>query len=429
MNQVSGLHAPAAMPPPAPAGNERAHLDWAHPRGMLSLSIVNFLLRVVTLGLYHFWGKTEVRRRIWSAVRLNGEPLVYTGTGRELLTGFLLIFAGVVVPTMLISFGMVLLAGPGSPWLGVFQAALYTLFFFLTGFAIHRAQRYRLSRTQWRGIRGGMQGSAWSYAGTYFWTALLIPFTLGWIIPWRATRLQRQLVNDMRFGTRPLRFSAPAGPLYGRFVGLWFGGILIYGGFAAAVTAIFWPGFMRARELGLPFVPKATEVGLAILAFLLFSLLYGLVSAWYRAGMMNHFAAHTSFEGARFRASATAPGLIWLSISNFLIVLCGGIAATLGLMLLLGAGVGGMMAAMGRGWQDLGAMSQLAAQGLPVLMLIVGLAGLGILLPIAQARSARYFVEHLALDGELPVAAIVQGAEDDIRRGEGLAQAFDVDAF
>ena len=107
------------------------------------------------------------------------------------------------------------------------------------------------------------------------------------------------------------------------------------------------------------------------------SLLYGLISAWYRAGMMNHFAAHTAYEGVRFKGHADAPSLIWLAATNFLMVLI----------------------------------------------------TLGLLTPLAQARSARYFVQRLSLEGTLPLAAITQGAEDNIKRGEGLAQAFDVDAF
>ena len=41
--------------------------------------------------------------------------------------------------------------------------------------------------------------------------------TLGWILPWRATKLQSLLSNDMRFGNRPFRFTARSGPLYGPF--------------------------------------------------------------------------------------------------------------------------------------------------------------------------------------------------------------------
>ena len=79
-------------------------LGWSQPAGMVGLSVKNFLLRIVTLGIYGFWGKTEVRKRIWSGIRLNGEPLQYSGTGKELFLGFLVIFGVVVLPTMLVSF-------------------------------------------------------------------------------------------------------------------------------------------------------------------------------------------------------------------------------------------------------------------------------------------------------------------------------------
>ena len=47
---------------------------------------------------------------------------------------------------------------------------LYLLFFLVVGNAMYRAQRYRLSRTEWRGIRGGLVGSPGAYGWTYFWT-------------------------------------------------------------------------------------------------------------------------------------------------------------------------------------------------------------------------------------------------------------------
>jgi hypothetical protein len=38
-------------------------------------------------------------------------------------------------------------------------------------------------------------------------------------------------------------------------------------------------------------------------------------------------------------------------------------------------------------------------------------------------------IENLSIEGEVPLAGISQGADQGIKRGEGLAQAFDVDAF
>jgi len=83
-----GKTGPAEAPP-----GEPLELSWHNAQGnILGLALFNFALRVATLGIYHFWGKTEVRKRIWAASRLQGEPLEYTGTGWELFLGFVIVF-------------------------------------------------------------------------------------------------------------------------------------------------------------------------------------------------------------------------------------------------------------------------------------------------------------------------------------------------
>ncbi len=426
MQDTDGRAAPI---PPTESGAVR--LSWKEPAGILALSIVNFLLRIMTLGVYHFWGKTEVRHRIWSSARLNGEPLAYTGTGRELLMGFVLVFAVVVLPTAVLSFVAALILGPSG--IGVIQLMVMLVFYYLTGVAIHRAQRYRLTRTEWRGIRGGMSGNAWRFGWTYLWTAFLIPLSLGWIIPWRATKLQSRLTNDMRFGNRPFQFAAVSGPLYPRFVFLWIGSFFTLALIGATIfTAVLPLGLNPATlEQGVPPSPNklmllgAMVYGLMFVGFLI----YAMLSAWYRAGVMNHFAAHTSFEGARFQGSATAPSMIRLAVGNFFILVIGAAVAGALTSTVLGIGVLGVVAATG-GWSD-GALGlpQWVLQAIPTLTLIVVVAGFGALVPVTQTRSARYFVQRLSLNGTIPLAAIGQAAKDDIKRGEGLAQAFDVDAF
>jgi uncharacterized membrane protein YjgN (DUF898 family) len=373
----TGAHAAAS----GGVGGEPLALTWKQQSGLIGLSIVNFLLRIVTLGIYHFWGKTEVRRRIWSAIRLNGEPLEYTGTGKELFLGFLVVLAVVFLPLMLGVLAVTFIFGPDSLAAALFQTLIYVAAFFLIGVAMHRALRYRLSRTRWRGIRGGLEGSSWGYAWTHFWTALLIPLTLGWIMPWRATKLQRELSSDMRFGNRPFRFEARSGPLYGPFAILWIGCVILF----AAVGAVVGIGVQitastvdpATLQPGQP-MPLDPMLGLTIFGTIVAAyILFGIMMAWYSAAKMNHFAAHTHYEGATFKGNATAGSLIWLIISNLLILTF----------------------------------------------------TLGLLAPVAQARAARYFVERLSIKGAVPLAQIVQRAEDPMRRGEGLAQVFDVDAF
>lgn len=351
-------------------------LGWAGTHGLAGLAVVNFLLKIMTLGLYGFWGKTEVRRRIWSAIRVEGEPFEYTGHGRELIVGFMVVFGVVMLPAIVLT-ALATLFGSAAVS-GTVQAALYLLFALLYGIGAYRAQRYRLARTRWRGIRMRLAGSSWTYGWTYFWTLLLLPPTLGWIAPWRTTRLQRMMTRNTSLGDRPLRFTASSGALYARYAILWIGTALILLAVFAVIGAELTA--LTRKHGNLVHLPEAAQMrlgGVVAATAAVAYLLYGIVAAWYRARVINHFAANTHFENARFAGSASAGGLVWLAVTNTLMV-----------------------------------------------VLTVGILG-----PVAQARQTRYLVEHLRIEGEVDLAAIGQAPDDGLTRGEGLAQAFDFDAF
>ena len=59
----------------APPAGEPIRIDYVPRDGLLRLTIINFLLGIVTLTIYRFWAKTNVRRHIWRCVHINGEPL------------------------------------------------------------------------------------------------------------------------------------------------------------------------------------------------------------------------------------------------------------------------------------------------------------------------------------------------------------------
>jgi hypothetical protein len=126
---------PALAPLP---GVSAPRISWVNPPGgFAGLSILNGVLRILTLGVYHFWGKTEVRQRIWSAVRIDGEPLEYRGTGGELLRGFLVVFCLILLPMGVASLGASLL-GPVPH--AIYSFALWALLLLLSGIGIHRAR-------------------------------------------------------------------------------------------------------------------------------------------------------------------------------------------------------------------------------------------------------------------------------------------------
>lgn len=413
-------------PPFAPPARSALHVSWLQPPGLFALSATNFVLRFLTLGLYSFWGKTEVRKRIWSAVRIEGEPLQYTGTGKELFLGFLVIFGVILLPISLTSFGIAMYFGPESPASSIFSLLLYPIIFILIGIGTYRAQRYRLSRTVWRGIRGSLVGRDVHYAWTYFWSALLIPMTLGWITPWRSTELQKILTRDMRFGDRAFTFDANPGPLYSRFAVLWVASLFIVIAAIAILgfnidTSMFKPDGLGEDKQDPVQAVKFIALIYAVLTLAFFC--YYVLSAWYRSQAINHFANHTHFEGATFKSTVTGLGLVRVAIGNFFLNVAGWTIG-FGLFALLMAPMA-MMAKGGSVAADLEGLKFVAI----TLGILVLVASSGLFSPIIQGRIMRYLVQNLSIEGTVPLGDIAQGAAQQLSRGEGLAQAFDIDGF
>jgi len=369
MTQTAVAVVDSAAPLPSPP-----RISWSEQaQSWLSLSLVNGALRILTLGLYHFWGKTETRQRIWQAVRIDGEPLEYRGTGGELLRGFLIVFLVILLPVSILGIVVPIALDAYPSAQGSYNLVVWAFLLSLSGLGMHRARRYRLSRTAFRGIRGGLAGASTPFAWTYIWTLLLVPLTLGWIYPYRALLLHRALTQASRFGDAPFTFTGKASALYRRFWVVWVAGAVL-GALSFGIIGVL--GNLATRPGGLRDFLFRDWMG--IVAILLGAyFLFGLVYAWYAAGRLNYFASRTHLGGATFRLNATVPSYMWLTASNFLL----------------------------------------------------RVFSLGFLSPIAEARAMRYIVERLSIEGAIPWAQIAQNPDALVKRGEGLAEALNVDAF
>ena len=322
---------------------------------LIGLGLINGILKIFTLGLYTFWGKTEVRRRIWSFTRINGEPLSYSGTGRELFLGFAIAFFVFILPSLLGAIAVSMLFAGSKSALAIYQGIFYLVVFLIIGNAMYRAQRYRLSRTAWRGIHGALIGSPQRYGWAYFWTlaapiavigliaglvawqasiqsgialAMLGCIAALWIFPWRANKLQRMLTTDTRFGDRPLTYDGTPGPLYKRYFFAWAGtALLCFAGIVGASYHAVTTGIVEKIGAKIPLDALEILTFIAIAAGTLLTV--AMVTAWYRASQMNHFARHTHFEGGTFRLDAKGSSLMWLVLSNWLITSLGLLAGVL----------------------------------------------------------------------------------------------------
>jgi uncharacterized membrane protein YjgN (DUF898 family) len=372
------LSTPSPVAPAAPGGVPVTIAFEGDPWSLAGLGVFNFFLSIITLGIYGFWGRTEVRRRIWSSVRLNGEPLEYTGRGKELFLGFIIVFGCFLLPLSLLVFAVQILAGPEFAPLVLLP--FYIIFPFLFGLAVYRTRRYRLSRTRWRGIRGALVGSPASYAWGHYWTMLASFFAGGWLTPWRANYLYRRITNDTRFGDRAFVYKGQAGPLYPPFALAWLGGIVVlmlYTGMIFGYIGMNPERFTAPAETGQPFQLTWLENLGLFASVILLIFIYALFAGWYNARMLNQFTNNTKYQGLSFKLNVKIWGLVWLFVSNQLI----------------------------------------------------SILSLGMLTPVAEARSAKYVIDHMSTEGLLDVDGIAQSQAALDKSGEGLAEAFDVDAF
>jgi uncharacterized membrane protein YjgN (DUF898 family) len=365
---------PTTSPP------ETLNFTYVPRKGLLKLTIVNFLLGLVTFTIYRFWAKTNVRKHIWSSVHINGEPLEYTGTGKELFMGALMVFLIFILPLVLIGAFFGFYYGPESPAIFIIQMIAIFAAYVLWGFAVYKARKYQLSRTNWRGIRGTLQGSAMTYSLLYFGSLLAKSMSLGWATPVMNTVLQEQIVNDMRFGDAAFKFKGRAGPLYPTYAACWFLSIIaVIAAIVMAVSMFDDSVFTKIQEFFGEGAENQLEtwgvIGFIILAIIiLFSLLIPMLWAIYIAKELRTFANYTRFDGAQFYLEATTGSVIWLSFINILILIF-----TLGI-----------------GW------------------------------PYINQRTVKFIIDRLSLEGAIDIDRIRQSQVPMDKRGEGLADMFDV---
>jgi uncharacterized membrane protein YjgN (DUF898 family) len=348
---------------------------------LAKIVIVNMLLNLITMGFYRFWGKTRIRNYIWSHLRFQEEDFEYSGTGKELFFGFLI--ALLVLAPILIGFSVLgLIPNPAAQ--GVLGALQALLFLFLFHFAVYRARRYRMSRTQWRGIRAGQDGAATQYALQAMGYTLLAVVTLGLMYPWMHTALERYKVENTQLGARPLAFNGVAGELFKTWLICW---------------------LLLIPTLGISYL-------------------------WYRAAAFRYFTGSTRYEGLRFESDLTGGQYLKL---YFVMWLYG-----MGLMLLSGllmaipiAGLslvsdGGDMQTFMQNptAYPLLALLAVVSISLAFLIFVAGNAILAVLFLIQ--RMIALHCHSITVTGDINFDVIRQSALAAPTRGEGFADALDV---
>ncbi len=337
---------------------------------MLWIGFYTFLLNIVTLTIFRFWGRTHFRRRLWSDTRIGGEALEYTGRGMELFLGFIIAIFSLMVPTIAAVFGAQLLLGPQL--FIIVLVPIYLMLFVIVGVAIFLARRYHLSRTTYRGIRFAQTGSAWGYGFAAFGYGILTVLTLGWFAPAMQIRLSRRMWSNAWYGGVKFRFEdtpeAKREPVYLSFALAWVGGVAAYGlwGFWIATSGLFQP--TDAVQ------PDMRAVGMIYLSMIPLILVIAAFVSWHFAVITRRITKSLRLEGVAFSSRLSTFDIIELTITNLFLVVF-----TLGV---------GLMAAQMRVWKRL--------------------------------------ANRLVLSGSIDFSAIEQSSANAPKQGEGLADGLDL---
>ena len=351
------------------AGEDRAVRFTGSWREYLPIAATNALLIICTLGIYRFWATARQRRYLWSRTHVIDDTLEWTGTGKEMFIGFLIVIAILAPFFLFFQFLFPALTARGKE-----QAAFGILFLFeilfiyLGGFARFRALRYRLSRTWWHGIRGGSDDPGWNYGGEYLGRIALTFMTMFIIYPWAATRLWNSRWNAMSFGPLQFRANLDAEGLKWRWSLVYFGplAVAIAAGIVAALS-----GF----AIGAP--GSATFGAFVVAIAVLFYIAIPLMTLNWFAKFYRRAADETKLGDLEFGFDATT--LQWLALF-------------------------------------------LGNLGLAIITLGFGLTYWGY-------RNWAFMVRHTRLYGSVDVSKLTQSTVHAPGEAEGFADAFDIGAI
>jgi uncharacterized membrane protein YjgN (DUF898 family) len=245
--------------------------------GLIKIQMVNWILSMITFGIYYFWGKTNERRYLWEQTSFTGDRFFYHGTGKELFKGamiFNLLFIGVAAGVTVLEKML------GPQMAGAAQGILVLAIWVAIPAILVGAYRYRLSRTAWRGIRFSFRGSRKEAIGLYVKGLLLTLITLGLYWPYFTIARRTFWMRNSHFGNKNVEYAGDGKDIFNQFM----------------------------------------------ICVLLTPLTFGIYWFWYQAFLAQYHWGRTRFAGGTFNFGATGGQMLTLNLVNLLLL-----AVTLGL--------------------------------------------------------------------------------------------------
>lgn len=349
----------------APPALPEARFKFTGSAGeFFSIWIVNLCLSIITLGVYSAWAKVRTERYFYGNTWIAGAPFEYLADPLKIFWGRMI--AVVIFAAVLISSNL---------W-PLVNALLVVLLFIAAPWIIVRSLRFHAWNSAWQGLRFRFDGPTKAAYNKFLLLALLVIISLGLAYPWVKAQQRRYVINHHGYGGKRFNLNVLTSDFYviyliaaGVAIGLYFG-ILFVLVLGAGGAKWFATGSMIGLIAGGLLVVIAVVIGIA----LYFALLA--LPVFVQARLFNLCWNHTKLGEHRFRADMRARELIKIFLVNVVAIVF----------------------------------------------------SLGMAIPWAMVRLARYRAEHLTL---LPAGDLNQFVADSIAQknavGEELGDIFDID--
>ncbi len=186
--------------------------------------IVNVLLSIITLGIYSAWAKVRRKQYFYGNTSLTEAAFRYLADPIKILKGRMIVFLG---------FAGYSLANQLLPAAAI---VLSIGFVFILPWLVVRSLAFNARNSAWRNIRFNFTGTYGDAAKVFILWPILIPFTLGMILPYVYFRQKKFVVENSAYGSAPFVFHATSRDYYHIMLKMLLP-ILIVGVFAGIVMA------------------------------------------------------------------------------------------------------------------------------------------------------------------------------------------------
>ena len=268
--------------------------------------IVNVFLTIITCGIYAAWAKVRTRRYFYSNTVLAGHSFEFLGNPHAILKGNLIIGAGAIAYSLVNNF---------VPIYGTFVAPAFYLVF---PWLIYKSLRFNFRNTSYRNIRFHFLGTLKNSYRVYLFWPLLIPVTMGIMLPYWEFRKKDYVLNNFAYGATKNMFYGRPGRFY-----------IVY-----AALLLIGPLFMLMVPLmgvvaglsgaGLPAGSKEAFIKamrfLPVVFTLIFAGFYIFFRQFLYVKINNYCFGQSSIGTATLEGTMKVGRLTWIFVSNLLAI-------------------------------------------------------------------------------------------------------------